>query len=142
MFGNWNNMALCLLCESNLADKKGSHIVPHFLLKRIENVDGKKSRDVGVGFSIGELETKSHFERSVPTKNLDDIFGDLSDEDIRNNKVHPLVRDNIFCSLCENRLAAIEDNYSNHFQNGMLKSSRAYPAQLLFLTALIVGLVL
>lgn len=34
-------MEKCNLCKENDADKKGSHIVPHFLLKRIENIEGK-----------------------------------------------------------------------------------------------------
>jgi len=45
----------CKLCKNKPADKKGSHIVPHFLLKRIENEEGKSERDYEIGFSIGQV---------------------------------------------------------------------------------------
>lgn len=38
-------MKNCLLCEQNPADKTGSHIVPHFLSKRIDNEVGSKERN-------------------------------------------------------------------------------------------------
>ena len=101
----------CQLCKENLADKKGSHIVPHFLLKRIENIDGKTDRDYELGFIIQEFETKSHFGRSVPIEKLDDVFGELSDEEIQENS-HPLIVDNIFCKKCEDNLAKIESEYA------------------------------
>jgi hypothetical protein len=104
-------MKICKLCNTNQADKKGSHIVPHFLLKRIENIEGKNSRDYELGFVIQEFETKSYFGRSVPTEKLEEIYGELTDNDIEKNK-HPLIVDNFFCSYCEDRFAKIEDEYA------------------------------
>lgn len=101
----------CQLCKEAEADKKGSHIVPHFLLKRIENIEGKSERDYELGFVIQEFETKSHFGRSVPVDKLDSVYGELSDEEIAKNK-HPLIVDNIFCKQCEENLAKIESEYS------------------------------
>lgn len=34
-------MSKCLLCNTNEADKTGSHIIPHFLMKMIDNQKGK-----------------------------------------------------------------------------------------------------
>lgn len=101
----------CHLCRVNPADKTGSHIVPHFLLKRIENVDGKTGRDYELGFVIQEFDTTSHFGRSVPVSKLDEIFGELTDQELLKN-THPLVVDHFFCQKCENRFAKIESEYA------------------------------
>jgi len=102
----------CKLCLKNEADKTGSHLVPHFLLKRIENIEGKKGRDYEIGFLLGDLDSKFHFGRSVPPEKLKELLGDLSDEEISNNK-HPFIIDNIFCSDCEKRFSVIENIYAN-----------------------------
>ena len=104
-------MTKCRLCNSKIADKKGSHIVPHFLLKRIENIDGKTGRDYELGFTIEKLNAKSHFGRSVQPEKLEETYGEITDEDIEKNE-HPLIVDNIFCSDCENRFAVIESEYA------------------------------
>ncbi|MBK6266080.1 hypothetical protein JKA74_13635 [Marivirga sp. S37H4] len=117
-------MENCLLCKENPADKKGSHIVPHFLLKRIENVEGKSGRDYELGFVIQEFDTTSHFGRSVPVDKLDEVFGELSDEEIEANK-HPMVVDNFFCTSCETRFSKIESEYAktlNKFENEVYSS--------------------
>lgn len=104
-------MKTCKLCNKNAADKSGSHIVPHFLLKRIENIEGKTGRDYEIGFSIEKLKSTSYFGRSVQPERLEETYGELTDEDIANNK-HPLIVDNFFCTDCEDRLAIIESEYS------------------------------
>lgn len=104
-------MNKCKLCDKNEADKKGSHIVPHFLLKRIENIEKKTGRDYELGFTIESLNSTSHFGRSVQPEKLEETYGELTDEDIAKIK-HPLVVDNIFCSECEDRFANIENIYS------------------------------
>ena len=82
-------MNTCKLCLTQEANKKGSHIVPHFLLKRVENIKGKSARDFELGFAIGEFDTESYFGRSVPPENLEEVFGEINDEEIQANK-HPL----------------------------------------------------
>ncbi len=109
-------MEHCKLCLKNKADNKGSHIVPHFLLKRIENLEGKTKRDYEVGFTISESNAKSHFGRSVPTVKLSEIYGEITDEDLRQN-IHPLVVDFYFCTNCEIRLSVIESEYAKTMQN-------------------------
>lgn len=104
-------MKKCKLCKLNDADKKGSHIVPHFLLKRIENIEGKTGRDYELGFSISNSDTRSYFGRSIQPEKLEETFGEITDEDIDKN-THPLIVDNIFCCDCEKRFAMIEDEYA------------------------------
>lgn len=99
------------MCKSASADKTGSHIVPHFILKRIENIEGKTARGYEIGFKITEIDVDSYFGSSVLPDRLKTVFGEINDEDIENNK-HPLVVDYIFCSGCESRLAILESIYS------------------------------
>ena len=66
-------MKKCKLCKKNEADKKGSHIIPHFLMKRIDNEIGRKGRDMEVGFSVGEFDTIPYFGRSVLPEKINDI---------------------------------------------------------------------
>lgn len=105
-------MSQCALCKNSPADKKGSHIVPHFLLKRIENLEGKKGRGYELGFSFNGMFTSSYFGESVLPEKLDQIYGDLTDEEIESNS-HPLIVDFIFCTSCEKRLSIIESEYSS-----------------------------
>jgi len=102
---------MCNLCKTDNADKKGSHIVPHFLLKRIENINGKTGRDYEIGYEIRKLRSKSYFGKSVLPERLEETYGEITDDDIDKNS-HPLVVDNFLCSECEKRLAQIESKYS------------------------------
>lgn len=102
----------CRLCLQRQADKKGSHLVPHFLLKRVVNVEGKTGRDKELGFTIGELASSSYFGRSVSPRKLEEIYVELSDDEIAKNQ-NPDVVDNFFCSSCETRLSIIESCYAN-----------------------------
>jgi len=104
-------MEKCKLCNTRDADKKGSHIVPHLLLKRIENIEGKTGRDYELGFTIEKHNVSSHFGRSVQPERLEKTYGEVTDDDVAKNK-HPLIVDNFFCSFCEDRLAIIENEYS------------------------------
>ncbi|MBN1414342.1 MAG: hypothetical protein JW973_04520 [Bacteroidales bacterium] len=115
-------MNKCRLCNTKDAEKKGSHIVPHFLLKRIENIEGKTGRDYELGFTIEKLNAKSHFGRSVQPEKLEETFGEISDKDIEKNE-HPLIVDNFFCIDCENRLAVIESEYAKTTET---KDTREY----------------
>lgn len=109
-------MEKCKLCKINDADKKGSHIVPHFLLKRIDNVEGQRGRDHELGFVIGESDVQSYFGRSLQPEKLEEIYGEVSDEEIENNKILSVV-DNKFCSSCEKRLSIIEAEYAKTLTN-------------------------
>ena len=104
-------MKNCKLCNINVADKKGSHIVPHFILKRIDNIDQQKKRDYELGFFIEEFDTKSYFGRSVSPEKIESLFGVISDKKLHKHK-SPLIVDYFFCHSCEQRLAVIEGEYS------------------------------
>jgi hypothetical protein len=108
-------MNTCLLCKERPADKTGSHIVPHFLLKRIENIEGRSGRDYEIGFVVQSFDTTSHFGRSVPLEKLDEFFGELTDKDLTSNK-HPMIVDYFFCKYCEDRFAKIENEYASTLQ--------------------------
>ncbi|WP_298419764.1 hypothetical protein [uncultured Kordia sp.] len=105
-------MKNCLICNKNPADKTGSHIIPHFLLKRIDNEDGSTKRDKEMGFLLSEFHPSSYFGRATKPETLEKVYGEeVTEERIANNKI-PLVEDNIFCSDCEKRLGEIESQYS------------------------------
>ncbi len=106
----------CLLCNNNLADKKGSHIVPHFLSKRIDNEPGESGRDKELGFVITENSTASYFGRSVQPEKLEEIYGEVTDELIENNDIEGIV-DNYFCTNCEKNLAVTESEYAKTFDS-------------------------
>lgn len=85
----------CLLCQCCDANKTGSHIVPSFLMKRI-NGDGK--RDHEVGFKIMNGIVESYFGRDV----YEDQRRAITDQEekIESRENHD-VRDYIFCNDCE-----------------------------------------
>ncbi|MDP5170057.1 MAG: hypothetical protein NWR72_07415 [Bacteroidia bacterium] len=116
-------------------------MVPHFLLKRIENIEGKTGRDYEIGFQIGDLYTQSHFGRSVSLESLENAFGEISDEDIEKN-IHPFVEDHVFCRECEKRLAELESKYSKSMsvygdEDSSYSSGIDYQIGLLFWLSLI-----
>lgn len=104
-------MKKCLLCQEREADKTGSHIVPHFLMKRIDNQIGAKGRDKELGFAIGKLETKGYFGRGILPEELGKIYGEVDDALIANNNIS-LIVDNFFCSICEKDLGNLESAYA------------------------------
>jgi len=114
-------MELCELCKENPADKTGSHIIPHFLVKRIDSQKGDKSRDKELGFSIGEFETTSYFGRSVLPEKLNDVFGEISEEEFRNNN-NPFIIDNLFCTECENKISQVENEYAKTLRSKLADS--------------------
>ncbi|MCD8435951.1 hypothetical protein LNJ03_11675 [Tenacibaculum dicentrarchi] len=109
-------MRNCLLCYKNPADKTGSHIVPHFLVKRIDNEPGQSGRDREMGFVITEDSTTSYFGRSVQPEKLEEIYGEVTDELIENNNIDGIV-DNYFCSNCEINLAILESEYAKTIES-------------------------
>jgi hypothetical protein len=110
-------MKNCIICDKNPADKKGSHILPHFLLKRIDNEEGSKKRDKEMGFLLSELHPSSYFGRATKPETLEEVYGEITEERIEKNEI-PLVEDNIFCSGCEKRLGEIESQYADTLKNG------------------------
>lgn len=104
-------MGKCRLCRRKEADKKGSHIIPHFLLKRVENIEGKTGRDYELGFNLAEGFGSSHFGRSVPPEKLEDVYGEVTEDDLERNS-NNLIQDYFFCSECEEKFSVIESAYA------------------------------
>ena len=96
---------------SNEADKTGSHIIPHFLMKRVDNADHVKGRDKELGFKITEDFVKPYFGRDVKTDKLEAVFGELSDEDIADSR-SDIIADHIYCTACEKKFSDIESAYA------------------------------
>lgn len=112
-------MKQCNLCQKAPPDKKGSHIIPHFLMKRIDNIPSdKKSRDKELGFLIGEDGIDSYFGRSVLPDKLKEIYSELEGEGFEKYKPK-LIVDHFFCSKCEDRFSAIESIYSKAFNSNV-----------------------
>jgi hypothetical protein len=105
-------MEKCKLCLKNDADDTGSHVVPHFLLKRIFNVDGAKGRDCELSFKLTGLNVESRYGRSVQPEKLEEVFGDLTDEERIEKAIVDLVVDNEWCKTCEKKFADLEGEYS------------------------------
>lgn len=103
-------MKHCKICNSK-ADKTGSHLVPHFLMKRIDSEEGKKGRDKEMGFVISEKNLSSYFGRGTSEDKLNEVYGEINEERINSNQI-PLLEDYIFCNKCEKHLADLESNYS------------------------------
>ncbi|SFN54024.1 hypothetical protein [Salegentibacter flavus] len=104
-------MKNCKLCKKNTADKTGSHIVPHFLMKRIINEVGTRERDKELGFKITPETTGSFFGKAVLPEKLEEIYGEVTDELIEKNDIEDIV-DNYFCTSCEKRFSVIENKYA------------------------------
>lgn len=104
-------MKNCTLCKKNTADKTGSHIVPHFLMKRIINEVGTRERDKELGFKITPETTGSFFGKAVLPEKLEEIYGEVTDELIDKNDIEDIV-DNYFCTSCEKRFSVIENEYA------------------------------
>ncbi|MGB6084903.1 hypothetical protein [Moheibacter sp.] len=104
-------MKKCLLCKENEPDKTGSHIVPHFLIKRIDNDDNQKGRDKELGFILGDTTTSTYFGRLIQPEKLEEVFGEVTDDLISNNKIDGIV-DYYFCSDCEKKFSNIESIYA------------------------------
>lgn len=105
-------MDKCKLCLNNDADDEGSHVVPHFLLKRIFNVANAKGRDQEISFRITASDVETYFGRSVQPEKLDEVFGTLTEEELESKAMADLVVDHEWCKSCEKKFATLESFYS------------------------------
>ena len=99
----------CLLCKCSRADKKGSHIVPSFLMKRINSHDGCLQRDHEVGFEIRSSEVKAYFGRSI-YRDVREEYTD--DQSMMESRFNPDMLDYVFCSSCESWFSKLESSYA------------------------------
>lgn len=113
-------MHICKLCQKNAADKTGSHIVPHWLLKRVFNLDGVKGRDAEIGFMISDTNNLASIGRRISLDDYREMFGSPSDELINSLTEKILVEDFVFCSSCEKRFSIVETEYAKAFHSSAL----------------------
>ncbi|MEO3402825.1 hypothetical protein AAFN85_02920 [Mucilaginibacter sp. CAU 1740] len=104
-------MEACTLCQKQPADKTGSHLIPSFLLKMVENYDGSNKRDRGLGFRLTAEDTEVHFERAVSGEKITEVMGELPEEELRNYP-SPSIRDYVYCSNCEKFFGKLESAYA------------------------------
>ncbi len=104
-------MGKCLLCKKNDADKTGSHIVSHFLSKRVDNQEGENGRDKELGFMIGVDDSKMYIGRAILPEKIEEVYGEVDDKLLEENHNNNIV-DYIFCTNCEKRLGVIESEYA------------------------------
>lgn len=96
----------CLLCKERNADKTGSHIVPSFIMKRI-NGDGM--RDHEVGFEIRGAIVEPYFGRDIYEDKRREITENEEKMESRDNLD---VSDYIFCTECEKYFGRLESAYA------------------------------
>ncbi|QZE15532.1 hypothetical protein K4L44_06785 [Halosquirtibacter laminarini] len=106
-------MEQCKLCNKKEADKKGSHMIPAFLINEAVNVSGQKGRDYELQFEISNIkDSEFYFGRGVQPKDIEEVVGEITDDIIENNNNSNVI-DNIFCSECEKRLGELESLYAS-----------------------------
>lgn len=88
-------MSKCLLCQQREADKTGSHIIPSFLMKRV-NGNGKRDHEIGFKIIHGIVDT--YFGRDVYEEKRKDITD--NEEKFYSRENYDVV-DHILCKDCE-----------------------------------------
>ena len=127
----------CLLCRKKIADCKGSHIVPNFLLQTAFTYDQKAKRNHEVSFFIdsNSFNTSLYVGREVSSEKIVELKkNNITDEEVKANTNH-FTRDYLFCSTCEKRFAVIENEYAC-FNNGIKQSVNPRLAYLFWLSVI------
>ncbi|PIF47595.1 hypothetical protein CLU96_4662 [Chryseobacterium sp. 52] len=101
----------CKICQENEGNKSGSHIVPFFLLKRIDNLEGKKDRGCELGFRLSENGSENYYGQSVLPDKLEELYEDFDPSQVGGSGI-PLIEDYIFWDVCEKRLQVLETEYA------------------------------
>ena len=116
-------MQNCLLCQHTEADKTGSHIIPSFLMKRI---NGEGERDHEVGFEIRDGLVNVYFGRDIYEEKRKTI---TDNEDKLESRENLDVRDYVFCKGCERYFSTLESKYSqslhlNYTEGNLTKNTK------------------
>ena len=127
----------CLLCRKKIADCKGSHIVPNFLLQSAFTYDQKAKRNHEVSFFVdtNSFNTSLYVGREVSTEKIFEVKRhNITDEEVKANTNH-FTRDYLFCSTCEKRFAVLENEYAS-LNNGIKQSVNPRLAYLFWLSVI------
>lgn len=82
-------MCQCELCKQNKADKKGSHIIPNFLIQSSFAKNGKEGRGNEMIFPIN-IVSDFRFGRNVLPERIHEVIGrELKDEEIEKKCEEP-----------------------------------------------------
>lgn len=126
-----NKPCICALCKKNIADKKGSHMVPHFFIQKFFSYDGGKGRDKEIveEFCLSKGSYDRYFGHRVNDEILESLLNKkITDEEIEQiSKRNPLTVDYIFCKDCETRFGVIEQYYAEILEGRVKKYSKSIP---------------
>lgn len=104
-----NDYPICKLCGKP-ANQTGSHIITAWLISHVFDEDNR-NRNHEIMFntaSLGQNEPP-YFGRGVKPETIQSIIGrDLDEEEIESQR-NEIVKDYLFCSVCEKRFQIIED---------------------------------
>lgn len=108
----------CRLCKEQDASCVGSHLAPHFLIQPYLSYDGLRKRDTEVvnETAMAGLKKERKWGRSVPASQIDEVFGNVPEEEKESVKPSAITRDHLFCNTCEKRFGFIESAYSESFK--------------------------
>lgn len=110
-------MEKCGLCQVNEANKKGTHVIPYFLLKSmLLSAGSKRAEGKEFTFQISSHDTDFHVGRGVSAAEIDDLVGKGQDADELAAKTDPHIVDNVWCFKCERLFSGIEEYYSKRAQ--------------------------
>ena len=104
-------MTLCNLCKSREANKTGSHIFTHSIIKYAINEKGSKERDKELMHSLSSSSIpKLYSGRKV----LPETKQSVLNKAIQETEINAHVYDNIFCIECEGKMGQIiESEFAN-----------------------------
>jgi hypothetical protein len=113
---------ICKLCEKDNADKTGSHIITHWLIKGCMNLDGSGFRDKEFYFQLdlGRFESRKFIGRSLSPENESvtkySAYKNLNQDAFK--------EDYIFCSKCEKHFGLIENNFKIRVHDKLEKTDK------------------
>ena len=106
----------CAFCGHRVANKKNTHYLTDFIIRKCLNHGGSKDREKGSCFEISTHQTSVayHFQRGVLPETIEEILGrPSSDKEKLQERTIPFSVDYFFCSECEKKFTKHETNFSN-----------------------------
>lgn len=107
-------MKTCSYCMKNKANKKNTHYLTDFVIRRCLNQDGCNIRGKGLYFDVSSNKPgmEFHFQRETSPEKIKEILGRDSTEEENHKAVeNPYSVDYVFCSECEKSFTKIEEDF-------------------------------